>query len=64
MIMKKINSNNIRKIGELPIPYWHRICKAIITGNGICTCIVSQSNNSLQKVLIIKKETNNVCNSR
>lgn len=45
-------TNKIHQIGELDIEGWHRIAKAIIAPDGVCTCIHTQSNNLLQKVLV------------
>ena len=43
----------IEYAGHLDIPGWHHKACEVITGGGCCTCIHCQSNNLLQKILIV-----------
>ena len=45
--------DKIDVIGHLDIPGWHNKATEIIGVYGLCTCIHTQSNNLLQKILIV-----------
>lgn len=55
------NKNTVEKkiiAYSLDIPGWHRVANVVLSENGICTAISTQSNNLLQKVLVkVKKES-------
>lgn len=40
----------------MQIPGWHRIARVVLNPDGICTTITAQSNNLLQKVLVVEDE--------
>lgn len=54
--MKNEIPNDIYVIARLPIPEWHDQAVRVYGVNAIAPCIHTQSNNNLQKVLIIEKE--------
>lgn len=37
----------------MSIPGWHRIARVVLNPKGLCTTITTQSNNLLQKVIVI-----------
>lgn len=42
----------IMRGGRLDIPGWHNLAKEVLDTDGISTCIHSQSNNLLQKIIV------------
>lgn len=47
-----MDDNRIIRGGWLEIPGWHNLAKEVLDADGISTCIHSQSNNLLQKVIV------------
>lgn len=42
----------------MDVPGWHNRAKEVLDTNGICTCISTQSNNLLQKVIVYERTEN------
>ena len=40
----------------MSIPGWHRVARVVLNPKGICTTIHTQSNNLLQKALVVQNE--------
>lgn len=46
------NTHKCVRGGSLDISGWHRLAKEVLLPHGICTCVTTQSNNLLQKVIV------------